>query len=90
MLAVQKKQAQFQHRMLPSGTDNHVPLWCNAPRTQHHFCGIVASNNQDLIKHQKTQTGKFTTWMDVEGIIGEISQRQIPYDLVHMWEVINK
>lgn len=56
---------------------NHVPLWCTAPRTQHHFCGIVANNNQDLIKHQKTQTEKFTTWMDVEGItLGELSQTE--------------
>ena len=49
------------------------------------------------IRWNITQSSKFkilpfaTTWMELEGIIlSEISQRQLSYDLTHMWNLRNK
>ena len=57
-------------------------------------CVCVCVCNGILLHLKKDEISPFvTTWIDLEGIMlsdKSVTERQIPYDLTHMWTLRNK
>ena len=49
---------------------------------------VVHKCSGTLLSHKKNETMPFVaTWMNLEIILSEVSQRQISYDITYMWDL---
>lgn len=54
------------------------------------ICLSIYISNGILCSHKKSEILSLTTWINSEGIMLIVSQRQIPQDFTYMWKIKDK